>query len=165
PNEPGQTFGLRRRYVALAARFGAWTIASVHLAAFDTEAAVRKQQVAALMAWAEREHAQGQRVVIGGDWNLRLADTHFPSTTEERFLWWIYPFALDELPQGWRIAADAATPTVRTNERPYRRGENYRTVIDGFIVSPDVAVEEVAGIDLDFQHSDHNPVLLRLRAQ
>ncbi|HWA01467.1 MAG TPA: endonuclease/exonuclease/phosphatase family protein [Caulobacterales bacterium] len=165
PNEPRQIFGVQRRFLALSARLGRWTLASVHLAAFDAGAELRAKQLAALMRWAEHEHAAGQRVVIGGDWNLRLAETNFPSTTEERFLFWIFPFPAGALPPGWRIAADAATPSVRTNERPYRRGQNYRTVIDGFVVSPGVAVDEVRGVDLDFQHSDHNPVFVRVSAE
>ncbi len=166
PAENSGIMGVKRRYASIVSRLAnGWTVASVHLAAFDDDAAVRTRQLRALMVWADREYQSGRRVVIGGDWNLQLAETHFANTTEPRFLFWIFPFPQDALPEGWRIAADAATPSVRTNERPYRRGENYTTVIDGFILSPNVSVEEVRGIDLDFQHSDHNPVLVRLKAR
>mgnify|MGYP006969481625 CR=1 FL=1 len=62
------------------------------------------------------------------------------------------------------IAADAAIPSVRTNHQPYTPGENYVTTIDGFIVSPNVAIEGVSGYDLGFEHTDHQPVRLRVRA-
>lgn len=167
PAEDAGIFGVRRRYAATVTRLKGpqnWTICSVHLAAFDADAAVRTRQLRELLAWAQREYAQGRHVVIGGDFNLQLAQTNFPNTTEHKYLFWVFAFPQDALPAGWRIAADAATPSVRTNERPYHAGENYTTVIDGFIVSPNVAVEQVSGFNLDFQNSDHNPVRVRVRA-
>jgi endonuclease/exonuclease/phosphatase family metal-dependent hydrolase len=170
PAENSGILGVRRRYAATVARLPiagrehGWTIVTTHLAAFDDDAIVRTRQLRELLAWAEAEYRAGQHVVIGGDFNLRLAETNFPNTTEERFLFWVYPFPPDALPEGWRIGADASTPSVRTNERPYRPGENYTTVIDGFIVSPNVSLEHVAGVDLGFAHSDHNPVQARVRA-
>jgi endonuclease/exonuclease/phosphatase family metal-dependent hydrolase len=170
PAEDAGIFGVRRRYASLVSRLPiagsdeGWTICSIHLAAFDEDAAVRTRQLRELMAWADGEYRSGRHVVIGGDWNLKLAETSFPNTTAEQYLFWVFPFPQDALPAGWRVAADAAIPSVRTNERAYRRGENYTTVIDGFIVSPNVSVEEVQGFDLDFAHSDHNPVRIRVRA-
>ncbi|MBL8550294.1 MAG: endonuclease/exonuclease/phosphatase family protein [Hyphomonadaceae bacterium] len=170
PAEGGSILGAKRRYAALAVRIPisgrdrGWTIASLHLAAFDKDAAVRRRQLSALLRWAESEYESGQHVVLGGDFNLELAETHFPYTTAREHLFWLFPFPDEGLPAGWRIAADPGTASVRTNERPYRRGENYTTVIDGFIVSPNVAAERVAGVDLDFQNADHNPVRVRVRA-
>lgn len=165
PAEDSGIFGVRRRYASTVARLaGGWTIVTVHLAAFDEDAAVRTRQLRELMAWAEREYQSGRHVVIGGDWNLQLAETDFPNNTEERFLFWLFPFPQDALPQGWRIAADATIPSVRTNYKPYVAGENYVTTIDGFIVSPNVAVENVHGFDLGFRNSDHQPVRIRVRA-
>lgn len=169
PAEDASIFGVKRRYASVVARIpmaggGGWTIASVHLAAFDADAAVRTRQLRELLAWAEREYQNGQHVVLGGDWNLQLAETNFPNTTEERFLFWLFPFPQDALPEGWRIAADATIPSVRTNYQPYRPGENYTTTIDGFIVSPNVDIRRVEGADLGFQHSDHQPVHVRVQA-
>jgi len=170
PAEDTAIFGVKRRYASvvtrlpIAGRERGWTIASVHLAAFDPDAAVRTRQLRELMAWAEAEYARGQHVVLGGDWNLQIAETDFPNTTEERFLFWLFPFPQDALPEGWRIAADASVPSVRTNYQPYVAGENYVTTIDGFIVSPNVAIDSVNGIDLGFEHTDHQPVRITVRA-
>lgn len=170
PAEDAGVFGVRRRYASVVARLpieggGGWTIASVHLAAFDADAIVRTRQLRELLAWAEGEYRSGRHVVLGGDWNFRLAETNFPHTTDRRFLFWLFPFPQDALPEGWRIAADASIPSVRTNHKPYVAGENYVTTIDGFIVSPNVEVESVSGFDLGFQHSDHQPVRVRVRAR
>ncbi|MBX9745746.1 MAG: endonuclease/exonuclease/phosphatase family protein [Hyphomonadaceae bacterium] len=168
PAEDSGIFGVRRRYASPFIRLAgdqSWTIASVHLAAFDEDAVVRTRQLRELMAWAESEYENGRRVVIGGDWNFQIAETDFPHTTDERFLFWLFPFPQDALPEGWRIAADGSIPSVRTNHKPYVQGENYVTTIDGFIVSPNVEVLEMHGYDLGFEHTDHQPVRLRVRAR
>jgi endonuclease/exonuclease/phosphatase family metal-dependent hydrolase len=170
PAEDAAIFGVKRRYAAVVARIPiqgrthGWTIVSVHLAAFDADAAVRTRQLHQLLAWAQREYAGGQHVVLAGDWNFQIAETNFPNTTEERFLFWLFPFPQDALPEGWRIGADANVASVRTNYQPYVAGENYITTIDGLIVSPNVAIESVAGVDLGFEHTDHQPVRARVRA-
>jgi len=170
PAEDTAIFGVKRRYASVVARMPiagsehGWTIVSVHLAAFDPDAAVRTRQLRELMTWAQGEYARGQHVVIAGDWNFQIAETNFPNTTDERFLFWLFPFPQDALPQGWRIGADASVPSVRTNHQPYVPGENYTTTIDGFIVSPNVAIESLAGVDLGFENTDHQPVRARVRA-
>ena len=170
PAEDTAIFGVKRRYASVVARMPiegsehGWTIASVHLAAFDPDAAVRTRQLRELLAWAQREYESGQHVVLAGDWNFQIAETNFPNTTEERFLFWLFPFPQDALPEGWRIGADASVPSVRTNYQPYVVGENYVTTIDGLIVSPNVEIESVAGVDLGFEHTDHQPVRARVRA-
>jgi endonuclease/exonuclease/phosphatase family metal-dependent hydrolase len=170
PAEDTAIFGVKRRYASTVARIPiagsehGWTIASVHLAAFDPDAAVRTRQLRELLAWARREYESGQHVVLAGDWNFQIAETNFPNTTEERFLFWLFPFPQDALLEGWRIGADAIIPSVRTNYQPYVPGENYVTTIDGFIVSPNVAIETLSGVDLGFEHTDHQPVRARVRA-
>lgn len=170
PLEPGFLFGLTRRayhmhVVRIPATNGDWTIVNVHLSAFDDGANVRLQQLRAVLAFAAREHAQGRRVVVGGDWNYEFAPPARPHTTKDVDLFWVHPFPFAELPEGWRTVFDPKTPSVRTNERPYRRGENYTTVIDGFVISPNVEATSVAARDLDFQFSDHHPVVARFRAR
>ena len=158
---------LRRRYGALATTMdgpgGCWTFVNLHTSAFDEGGALRRRQLAAILERAVAVHASGSRVVIGGDFNMRLVQTDFAHTTLEEHLFWVHDLPTEVLPDGWRVVADPATPTVRTNERPYRAGENYTAVIDGFIVSPDVEVVSVTTADLGFRHSDHQPVRAVLR--
>lgn len=160
---------LRRRYAAVVTRLdgpgGCWTIVNAHLAAFDEGAALRRRQIDTLLARAGAEAHAGRRVLIGGDWNLRLVPTDFPHTTGAKDLFWVHDFPTGALPPGWRIAADPSVASVRTNERPYRAGENYTAVIDGFILGPGVALERVQGVDLGFVPSDHQPVRLIARAE
>ncbi len=158
-----------QRYHLLVARFplqgrtGELVLADLHLSAFDPKAGLRGRQLEAVMEFALSEYRRGSHVVLGGDWNLLLAETHFAHTTAERYLFWLHPLPAGFLPPGWRLAADDRVPSVRTLERPYRPGENYTAVIDGFLVSPNVTVLEVRTAEQGFLFSDHQPVTARLR--
>jgi endonuclease/exonuclease/phosphatase family metal-dependent hydrolase len=140
-----------------------WVILGVHLSAFDKNAEIRRKQLSEVMRYATVLHEQGSPVIVAGDFNLVLTPTRFPSTTAAKDLEWVHDFPAEALPAGWRIGADARVPSVRTNERAYVAGENYTTVIDGFIVSPDVEIEGVETRDLGFKFSDHQPVLLKAK--
>lgn len=163
PLEPQFIMGMSRRLyhmhvVRLPTPDGDWTVINVHLSAFDEGANVRLEQLRAVLKFAAAEYAKGNRVVIGGDWNYEFHRPNRPTTTAEKYLFWVHPFPYRELPDGWEVAIDKETPSVRTNERPYRKDENFTTVIDGFIISPNVRAESVKTRDLDFQFSDHQPV-------
>jgi endonuclease/exonuclease/phosphatase family metal-dependent hydrolase len=169
PLEPQYILGMSRRLyhlhvVRLPMIDGGWTIVNVHLSAFDEGANVRLAQLRAVFEFATAEYAKGAHVVIGGDWNFEFHRPDRPYTTDQRYLFWVHPFPYGELPSGWSVAIDRTTPTVRTNERPYVKGENFTTVIDGFIVSPNVAIESVRTRDLDFRFTDHQPVEARFVA-
>ena len=169
PQEPGFRFGiLRKTYGALVTRIPVedgreWVLINIHLSAFDDGGKVRSRQVAALLELAQAAYRRGAHVVVGGDWNMRLVDTAFPHRTEEKFLFWIHDFPHEMVPQGWTFGLDPSVPSVRTLHRPYEAGVNYATVIDGFLVSPNVVVERVETIDLGFLHTDHHPVLASFR--
>ena len=121
-------------------------------------------QLKTVLDIAQNEYQNGRYVVIGGDWNLELARPERPSTTLEKDLFWLFPFPTDALPDGWQIAADQTTPSVRTNERPYVKNENFTTVIDGFVISPNVILETIETTDFDFAYTDHQPVTASFRA-
>ncbi len=169
PQEPGFRFGfLKKHYGALAIRIPTddgreWSILNVHLSAFDDGGRVRARQVAALLELAEAEYRRGAHVVVGGDWNMRLVDTSFPHETEERFLSWIHDFPHRTVPEGWTFGVDPSVPSVRTLHQPYEAGVNYVTVVDGFLLSPNVSIERVKTTDLGFLHTDHHPVFASLR--
>jgi endonuclease/exonuclease/phosphatase family metal-dependent hydrolase len=158
-----------RQYPVLATRFefaGApFTVMNAHLSAFDPGARLRARQLAALLALAAAEYAAGRHVVVGADFNYELEPRPRPHTTDMKHMAWLHAFPLAALPPGWRVVADAATPTFRSGDKPYVRGGNYCGIIDGFIVAPNVEVVNVSAIDLDFAASDHNPVRLTVNAQ
>lgn len=169
PLEPEFQFGLfRKGYRAHVLRLSgpsAWTVVNVHLAAFDSsDDAIREKQLATVLAFAQDEYRAGRHVVVGGDFNMRLLATDFPHATAAEHLFWIRNLPRDSLPKGWRVAADPRVPTVRTAHQPYMPGLNYTTIIDGFLLSPNVDLVEVRTADLKFSHTDHHPVRVVVRA-
>jgi len=142
-----------------------WVFVNIHLSAFDEGGNVRIRQLEALMLIARDYYEAGNHVVIGGDWNMQLQETHFPNTTNMKDLFWLKKLPKEKLPDGWTLAVDISTPSVRTNYQPYKKGENYTTNIDGFLVSPNVEVLEVITIDTGFKYTDHQPVLGRFRSR
>jgi endonuclease/exonuclease/phosphatase family metal-dependent hydrolase len=164
PNEPGLMMGfLRRRYalqvvrVPIEGQTGEWVVANLHLSAFDDGGVTRIEQLKAVLKFGADEYAKGNHVILGGDWNMRLSATSFPNTTEEKYLFWLMDFPHDQLAAGWSIVSDPKLPTVRTLHKPYVAGENYTTIIDGFIVSPNVMAQSVTTHDTGFAISDHMP--------
>ena len=169
PQEPGFRLGmLKKHYGALVTRIPAadgreWVILNIHLSAFDDGGAVRARQVPAVLEMARAEYRRGAHVVVGGDWNMRLTATSFPHETEAKYLSWIHDFPRETVPEGWAFGLDPSVPSVRTLHRPYEAGVNYVTIVDGFLVSPNVAIERAETTDLGFRHTDHHPVLASLR--
>jgi hypothetical protein len=66
-----------------------------------------------------------------------------------------------QFPAEFGVSYDEKIPTNRSNDKPYKAGETYTTLIDYFVHSPNVEVVSVRGIDLQFKHSDHQPVVLK----
>lgn len=142
-----------------------WVVFNTHMAAFDEGGKTRTEQLKALSAIVSPYYKSGKHVVVGGDWNMQLLATNFPHTTEEKYLFWLKALPKDLLPQGWAIVADPSTPTVRSNERPYTKNENYTTIIDGFLVSPNVEIVNVKTLDTGFKYTDHQPVIATFKAK
>jgi len=164
PLDPSPIMGLiKRRYAMQVARIpiegtqSDWVIVNLHLSPFDEGGALRRDQIAAVLSFAAAEFAKGNHVVLGGDWNTVLHDPELPSTTPAELLFWVVDFPREQLPAGWSIVAGEEA-TVRTTDKPYVEGENYRTGIDGFIVSPNVSASDVSIVDTKYAFSDHMPV-------
>lgn len=131
-----------------------------HLSAFDKGGEIRKKQLAFLKSYITGEFKKGNYVIVGGDWNHALPGTD-PKIfkTTEQWPFWLQTLPGDFTPDGFKWAVDKNIPSVRTNAKSYKKGENFTVVIDGFLVSPNVTIMKVTGYDLDFENSDHNPVI------
>jgi endonuclease/exonuclease/phosphatase family metal-dependent hydrolase len=168
---PATLLGMRvQNFHAVEARLrstgpgASWVVFNVHMPAFDG-GSLRRQQLGEVLRLLEAEYEKGRYVVAGGDWNLRLVSTAFPHTTEERHKFWVRDLPDDVTPSGWSWAVDARVPTNRTLEQPYRPGVNFTSVIDGFLVSPNVEILGAETLDLEFANSDHNPVRVQLQGR
>ncbi len=134
-------------------------LVNLHLEAYD-DGQGKIAQTKLLMEILEQEYARGNYVIAGGDFNQVFPGTleTYPVTGD---VW--TPGILEEsaLPEGFSYAFDDASPSCRLLNAPLDEATPLY-VIDGFIVSPNVQVEQVETISLDFAHSDHNPVKLQI---
>jgi len=170
PNEPDRLGNIiQRQYHIQLTEFSAagndWALMNIHLSAFDEGGNIRVQQFEKLLEIAQAYYADGKYVIIGGDWNMQLTPTDFPHTTLEKHLLWLKTLPANSIKPGWQLVIDEKVATVRTNERPYQRGQNYTTIIDGFLVSPNVDVRSVQTLDTNFEFTDHQPTLAAFTAK
>ncbi len=133
-----------------------------HNSAYDPGGNLRNVEMPLIRDFMVREHKNGNYVVAGGDWN-QTPPGFDPAGLRGRFP----GHASDSMdaalfPAGWTIAYDPTTPTNRSLDTPLRPGVTGTTVIDFFILSPNLRVLEVAARPLDFAFSDHNPVYLEV---
>ncbi|WP_207695483.1 hypothetical protein DOK67_0000099 [Enterococcus sp. DIV0212c] len=137
---------------------------NVHLSAYIKDQQIQKEQVHKLFDHMENEYKKGNYVVGGGDFNHDLLDSStetFKNDTTEEYTW-LQPFPKKELPKNLQVAelseVTNPVPSVRNLDKPYKKGESFVALIDGFIISDNV--ENVSGkvIDAEFKNSDHNPV-------
>ncbi|MBC6995321.1 endonuclease/exonuclease/phosphatase family protein [Neolewinella lacunae] len=136
---------------------------NIHLSAYDKDGSIRHQQIGALRELALADYAAGHYVVIGGDWNQLPPGFNWFSlnpTVEQIEL--PKALAFDYLPPGWKYAYDPATATVRESDAPYDAHRSLKSVIDFFVVSPNLRIRSVRGIDQEFMFSDHHPVYLEV---
>lgn len=141
-------------------------IINLHLEAYD-DGEGKRAQTEQLMQIIAAEYRNGNYVIAGGDFNQTFegAEETFPILDESS--WQPGKLYNSELPAGFSYVFDASKPTCRLLDKPYDgdRENAQLYVIDGFIVSDNLKVNLIQTVDLNFQYSDHNPVLLQVTPQ
>lgn len=138
------------------------SIINAHLSAYDEGGLLRGKQVDHLIRHMNALYEAGHYVVIGGDWNQLLIQSE--SYGKDLVLpEWLVRVPETLTASGFKWAYDEKVNTVRDLATLYEAGVTFETVIDGFLVSPNVEILEVKGHDLKFEHSDHNPVTLTFK--
>ena len=136
-----------------------WVVIGLHLTTFDSGGRIRAREMEFLRSLLLRSQARGDHVVVGGDWNQAfpgVGEREFPALSPTPG--WFRPMPADWTPPGWRWAVDRSVPSLRATDQPFAPGVNYLTIMDGFLVSPEIEILSVVTDDLQFAHSDHQPV-------
>lgn len=140
-------------------------IINLHLEAYD-DGEGKRAQTEQLMQILAAEYRNGNYVIAGGDFNQTFEGAASYPLLDESF-WQPSKVYGSDLPNGFSFVYDDATPTCRLLNKPYdgERKNAQFYVIDGFIVSDNLKVNLIETVDLNFQYSDHNPVLLQVTPQ
>jgi len=134
---------------------------NTHNEAFDP-GDIRKAQMEYLKNFMISEYQNGNYVIAGGDWNQcpPQFNPDFPANqvnTEQMVI------SADYLPSDWTWAYDNKNPSNRSVITAYDPATTTTTVIDFFLLSPNVETASVKCINLDFKNSDHNPVIIKAK--
>ncbi|MCF8331845.1 MAG: endonuclease/exonuclease/phosphatase family protein [Bacteroidales bacterium] len=135
---------------------------NTHNSAFD-DGELRNIEFRTIKNDMLNEYLRGNYVVAGGDWNQN-PPTYTPGDDPENYNLSIIEPRLDQdaFPANWKWAYEKKKPTNRSNDKPYVKGENSTTIIDYFLVSPNMNIDTVITQGLGFENSDHNPVFLKI---
>jgi hypothetical protein len=166
---PNRLFNLKR--ALLVNRFydevneKEWVVVNLHLSAYD-DGNIREKELEFVREFLVDEYKSGSSVIAGGDWNHILPGFNMGSfgdyTAKEQNLFWVKQLPDKWMPEGWTWVYGKDFATVRSNEVPYKSGENFTTVLDGFLISPDLIVNNSGTINTDFKYSDHQPVFAEI---
>jgi len=133
-----------------------------HNSAYDEGGVLKAQEMAMLKDYVLAEFNRGNYVIAGGDWNQCPPDFDPKTFKKDESEYDQQNIPADYLP-GWTWAYDGSTPTNRKVARSYDPATTFTTVIDFYLLSPNVELLSVQGVSLDFAHSDHQPVQLKVR--
>ncbi len=146
-------------------RFGRdLVVVNIHNSAYDKGGELKAQQMAFLRDLLEKEYEQGNFVVVGGDWNQCPPDFKFDALMPGKS----GRYSQTNVAQDFMGDTDwtwAANTTIATNRKvgdSYNPGTTFETIIDFYLISPNVKLEEIKGVDLGFKYSDHQPVVMRV---
>lgn len=137
---------------------------NTHNSAYDNTGELKKREMELLKSFVVSEYEKGNYVVVGGDWNqcppgfdVMTFNTNIDSSYDQVNVDAAF------MPQGWVWAYDNSTPTNRSLRTAYQPGKTFVTLIDYYLVSPNLEVLEIKTKDMQFAYSDHQPVFLKVQ--
>lgn len=139
-------------------------VLNIHNSAYDKGGFMKKKQVEFFKQLVTNEYEKGNYVVAGGDWNQcppGVSEQLFLKQKVEDFNQTNIP--KDLFPSDWTWAYDDTVPTNRKMNEVYDPETSMMALIDFYLVSPNVEVLSVKGINQQFEFSDHQPVKMEIR--
>ena len=134
---------------------------NIHHPAYDPGGKMKAIQLPYLHNLAMSEYEKGNYVVIGGAWNQCPPNIRFDAYTSEKTQeYGQNNVPKDLFPEDWRYVYDPKTPNRRKICSPYVRYETFEALTDFFLISPNVRVRKVHGVQQRFRYSDHQPVTM-----
>lgn len=135
-------------------------VLNVHNSAYADDEAARAAELEVIKSIALEEYKRGNYVVIGGDWNQNPPD--FSKDAIPNGMRVGFTLQDDYIGKEWKWIYDKDEATNRSLRKPYSE-DSEGTIIDFYLVSPNLKVEEVEVLEQNFRYSDHEPVYMRFR--
>jgi len=139
-------------------------IINTHNSAYD-DGSLKQKQMAFLKDFLISEYKKGNYILVGGDWNQNPPNTSlvFSGNKNDAKRFNLNPIPNDYISKEWTWIFDNKTATNRYLNTPYYKGESTTTTLDFFLVSPNIEFHTVKAIDLNFQYTDHQPVIVSIK--
>lgn len=137
-------------------------IINLHNSAFDDAIEIREKEINFIKDFMVSEYIKGNYVIAAGDWNINPYDFSQQKINNAYSVKSILPALNNTIfDDSWQWIYDNNTPSNRDVNTKYYHGKTATTIIDFFIVSPNIKVNSIKTYDLGFEFSDHNPVELK----
>lgn len=137
-------------------------VLNTHNSAYDAGGELRQKEMPIIRDLMLGEYQKGNYVLAGGDWNQNPPQLN-TQTLQTRFNPVLREMMDDSLfPPGWKIVFDPQRPTNREINKPLNDKTGV-TIIDYYILSPNISALEIKTLSQDFKYSDHEPVFLKVR--
>ena len=138
-------------------------VINTHNSAFDGTGALPKAELNYLKDYMEKEYKKGNYVLLGGDFNLSptsLSPDSFDSLYDIENAIAIPEGTFDK---EWQIVYDSQIPTNRSTATTYQKGKTKVNCLDFYVASPNIEIKSIQTINLEFESSDHNPVITTIK--
>ena len=135
---------------------------NLHLEAYD-DGEGKANQLKMMMDIMQEEYNKGNYVIAGGDFNQTFSTvdlTKYPKLND-----WVCPVINAADYPDFSFNMDDTTPTCRSLYKTYYdsdKAHHQYYMIDGFITSNNIAVNQIETIGLEFKNTDHNPVVMSI---
>jgi endonuclease/exonuclease/phosphatase family metal-dependent hydrolase len=139
------------------------SLINLHNSAFSDAAQARQNELVLLKKLMIGLYKKGHYVIVGGDWNQNPPGFN-PSLFKDGNKGYAFEHVPDAFrPEGWTWAIDNSKPSNRNVNESFIKGKTLTTVIDFFIVSPNVDVVSIRTTANGFVNSDHQPVAMKVK--
>jgi len=135
---------------------------NLHNSAFDDADELRDAELGMLGDLAMKEYANGNYVIAGGDWNQSPPGMNRSDISRYKAKT-VRPLDKDLFPVDWIWAWDKHLPTNRDVDTPFDVTSSKTSILDYFLLSPNIELVDVQTFDLHFENSDHLPVGMTVR--
>ncbi|MEM1321246.1 MAG: endonuclease/exonuclease/phosphatase family protein [Bacteroidota bacterium] len=137
---------------------------NIHNSAYDKNGVLKKQQMNYLKDFLLAEYEKGNYVIAGGDWNqcppFFKFDAFRPGGRPYQAH---YNIDAEFMPSDWQWIYDPTLPTSRSTKEFFDPKSTFITLIDYFLISPNINALKVKTINQDFRFSDHQAVRMEVR--
>lgn len=162
---PGRLFNLKRCF--LVSRYSLpdghqLVLMNIHNSPFDTGGILRTREMEMISQLMLAEYRTGNFVIAGGDWNANPPGFDPEEIITEDLVTQDEFTELSIFIPGWEFIFDRRYPTNRNLSSDYHQGITPVTIIDFFLVSPNIRVMNVQTFQTGFEESDHQPVYLQI---